>query len=138
MPAKSESIPKTGDEVDVTIDSMAFGGDGVARYRNYVLFVPDVIPGERVSVRISSTRRSYGRGVPARIIERSPYRIEPPCEVYGLCGGCQYQHVVYEKSLEFKEQQLKEVLLRIGGLPIEGVCDPIHPSPGPYGYRSAV
>jgi 23S rRNA (uracil1939-C5)-methyltransferase len=130
--------PGVGDEVEVVIEAVAFGGDGVARHDGYVLFVPDVIPGERVRARITAAKRSYGRGVPVRIVEPSADRIEPRCGVYGVCGGCQYQHVSYERSLEFKEQQLKEVALRIGGLVIDDTCDPIRPAPEAYGYRTAV
>jgi 23S rRNA (uracil1939-C5)-methyltransferase len=64
--------------------------------------------------------------------------VQPACEVYGLCGGCQYQHVAYERSLEFKEQQVREVLQRIGGLSIGGICEPLRPAPDAYNYRNAV
>jgi tRNA/tmRNA/rRNA uracil-C5-methylase (TrmA/RlmC/RlmD family) len=137
--AKSaESIPEMGTEVDVVIKSVAFGGEGVARYRNYVLFVPGVIPGEKVRVRITATRRSYGKGVPVSIIEPSPDRTEPRCEVYGMCGGCQYQHVAYERSLELKEQQVREVIQRIAGISIEDLCDPIRPAPEAWNYRNVI
>jgi 23S rRNA (uracil1939-C5)-methyltransferase len=132
------NAPQVGQELEVTIESVAFGGDGVARHSGYVLFVPDVIPGERVRVRIIASKRSYGRAVPVRIMEASPDRVIPRCPVYGICGGCQYQHVSYQRSLEFKQSQLNEVALRIGGLSIEDVCDPIRPAPEPYNYRNVV
>jgi 23S rRNA (uracil1939-C5)-methyltransferase len=138
MKKQSHDTPTVGQEADLTIDSTAFGGEGVARLGKYVLFVPDVIPGETVRVKITETKRSYGRGAPVRIVEASPDRVEPPCEVYGLCGGCQYQHVRYNRAVEFKEQQLKEVILRIGGLAIDDLCRPIRPAPGAYGYRNAI
>jgi len=68
----------------------------------------------------------------------SPERVEPACDLYGLCGGCQYQHMAYERSLEFKEQQVKDVVARIGRLSIEGVCDSMRPAPHAYGYRNSV
>jgi 23S rRNA (uracil1939-C5)-methyltransferase len=138
MKKQSHDTPTVGQEADLTIDSMAFGGEGVARLGNYVLFVPDVIPGETVRVKITETKRSYGRGVAVGIIEASPDRVEPPCEVYGLCGGCQYQHVPYNRTVEFKEQQLKEVIFRIGRMSIEDLCGPIRPAPEPYGYRNVI
>ncbi len=138
MPDEKMSIPKAGDEVDVTIESIAFGGDGVARHDNYVLFVPDVIPGEKIRLSITVSKRSYGRGVPVHVLEPSPDRTNPRCDVYGLCGGCQYQHVAYERALKFKEQQLREVMLRIGGLSVEDLCSPIRPAPEAYGYRNVI
>lgn len=138
MPDAKRKVPEVGDEMGVTVESVAFGGDGVARHEDYVVFVPDVIPGEKIIARITQVKRSYGRGIPVRILEPSPDRINPRCDVYGLCGGCQYQHVTYEKSLEFKEQQVKEVMLRIGRLSVGDLCDPIRPAPAPYGYRNAV
>ena len=130
--------PGEGDELDVTIDSVAFGGDGVARVGGYVIFVPDVIPGERVRIAVTASKRSYGRGVVVRILEASADRVDPRCPVYGTCGGCQYQHVSYARSLDLKARQLREVASRIGGLAIDEVCDAVSPAPAAYGYRSAV
>ena len=135
---ETRNTPRIDDELDVTIASMAFGGDGVARHGDYVLFVPDVIPGEQVRVKIVAAKRSYGRALPLEILQPSPDRVEPPCAVYGLCGGCQYQHVSYSKSVEFKESQIREVASRIGGLALDDICDPIVPSPEAYGYRNSV
>jgi 23S rRNA (uracil1939-C5)-methyltransferase len=132
------SRPAVGDQVEVVIESVAFGGEGVARHGEYVIFVPDVIPGEKVTVSVTQAKRAYGRAVPVRVLEPSPDRVEPGCQVYGLCGGCQYQHVTYRRSLELKERQVKEVMLRIGGLDIEGFCNPIRPAPEAYGYRNVI
>ncbi len=137
MESKS-GVPRTGEEIDVGIDSVAYGGEGVARHAGYVVFVPDVIPGEKVRVRITAAKRSYGKGVPVEITEPSPDRTQPRCEVYGLCGGCQYQHVTYQRSLEIKEQQVREVVGRIAGIPIEEICAPIRPAPEPWNYRNVV
>jgi tRNA/tmRNA/rRNA uracil-C5-methylase (TrmA/RlmC/RlmD family) len=138
MTEKINNPPQVGSEVDVTIQAMAFGGEGVARYDNYVIFIPDVIPGEKARVKITAAKRSYGRGTLVELLEPSPDRIDPPCGVYGVCGGCQYLHVSYEKSLEFKEQQLREICRRIGGISIDDLCDPIRPAPEPYSYRNVI
>jgi tRNA/tmRNA/rRNA uracil-C5-methylase (TrmA/RlmC/RlmD family) len=131
-------ILSPGKEIDLTIESVAFGGDGVARYENYVIFVPDVIPGEVVRVRVTETKASFGRAVPVAVVQPSPDRVEPPCAIYGVCGGCQYQHVSYPRCLELKEEQVKDVLQRIGGLAAGDISAGIVPSPEAYGYRSAV
>ena len=138
MPENNSSIPRVGDQVDVTIQSMAFGGEGVTRYNDYVLFVPDVIPGEKVRIKITQAKRSYGRAMLVELFEASSARTEPRCEVYGRCGGCQYQHVTYSKTLEYKEQQLKDMVLRIGGIAIDDICEPARPAPEPYGYRNVI
>lgn len=130
--------PGIGGEVAVTIESIAFGGDGVARHGDYVIFVPDVIPGENVKIRLTAAKRSYGKGVLIDLVEPSAERIAPRCEVYGECGGCQYQHVAYECSLRFKEQQVREVMQRIAGITIDEVCEPIQPASMPWNYRNVV
>jgi len=132
------SSPGVGDEVNVTVDSVAFGGEGVARHDNYVLFVPDVIPGEKARVRITATKRTYGKAIPLDILEPSPDRTAPRCKVYGTCGGCQYQHVKYRRSLELKEQQVREVVERIARISIGEVCAPIRPSPKAWAYRNVI
>jgi 23S rRNA (uracil1939-C5)-methyltransferase len=127
-----------GDEIDVTVDSVAFGGDGVARHDGYVIFVPDVVPGERVRVRLEAVKRSYGRGALLEVLEASPDRVEPRCAVYGLCGGCQYQHMTYDAALKIKEGHLGEVAERIGGLSFKGESAPIRRSPETWNYRNAI
>ena len=117
---------------------MAFGGEGVARCGNYVIFIPDVIPGERARARITASKRSYGRAVPTAILEASPDRVMPRCAVYGICGGCQYQHMRYERSLELKERQVAEVIQRIAGLGTAGMIAAIRPAPGPWHYRNVI
>jgi tRNA/tmRNA/rRNA uracil-C5-methylase (TrmA/RlmC/RlmD family) len=136
--AENRHRPGIGKELELTIDSMAFGGDGVARHGDFVIFVPDVIPGEQVRVKVDAAKRSYGRAVPSEILKASPDRVEPHCPVYGICGGCQYQHMNYRLSLELKERQIREVMQRIGGLSIDDACDPIIPSPQAYGYRNSI
>jgi len=131
-------LPQVGEEREVEIVSIAYGGEGIVRIEGFVFFVPDVITGEKVRMRVTEIKRSFGKGEALQIIEASPHRVEPPCPVYGQCGGCQYQHIQYEETLRIKENQLKETLGRIGGIQEESLFQRIIPSPQPYGYRSSI
>ncbi len=124
-------------EIQVKIDSMAFGGNGVARVKGKVVFIPYTISGERAWVEIVEDKKSYSIARLTKLIEPSPRRVEPPCSYFGTCGGCQWQHIHYSVHGELKKEILMEVLERIGELkeipPIT-----VFPSPDAYGYRVRV
>jgi len=126
-----------GQRLIVTIDDVAFGGEGVARSNEFVVFVPFVLVGEEVEVELTEIKRNHARGRLLRIIRASPHRVEPACRYFGDCGGCQYQHIDYETQLQLKRKQITDLLLRIGGFP-EAVIDPVIPCPKPYGYRNRI
>lgn len=117
---------------------MAFGGQGLIRLENgKVCFVPRVIPGERVTVRLLREKASYAEAELESLVEVSPDRVVPPCPVFGRCGGCHYQHMTYERQLLLKRDQVADVLRRIGG--VEGLeVEPTAPSPSEYAYRNRV
>lgn len=121
----------------ITIDSLAFGGSGVGRINGKVCFVPYGVPGDVLSVAITSEKRSYQI---ARIIEvksPSPERIAPPCPLFGVCGGCSWQHISYHEQLKAKQQILVDALTRNADVAEERVAE-IVASPGEYDYRSRV
>ena len=127
--------PRRGDAIRVSIDDLAFGGEGVGRIDGYVVFVPGGIPGDQVTVRMTETRGRYGRGVIESVDVPSPDRVAAPCAYFGRCGGCRLQHVRYEAQLAFKEKQVRDCLERIGGLaPFE--LRPILAAPDVLGYRN--
>ncbi len=127
--------PKRGDGLSLTIDDLAFGGEGVGRVGGYVVFVPGGVPGDRLRVRLEQARSRFGRGRIEAIEEPSPHRVEAPCPYFGRCGGCRMQHVAYPSQLAFKAKQVADVLERVGGLagyelrPIIGAAET-------YGYRN--
>ena len=126
-----------GDQRVVTVDDVAFGGDGVARYGEFVVFVPFTARGETVQVEILEVKRRFARARLVRVLGPSPDRVVPPCPYFGECGGCQYQHLAYPAQLAIKHAQVTELLRRIGrfsDVPI----DPVLPCPRPYGYRNRV
>ena len=127
--------PRRGDSLELVIDDLAFGGDGVGRVNGYVVFVRGAVPGDRVRVKLVDARSRFGRAVIESIEAPSPDRVEPPCPYFGRCGGCRLQHIAYPAQLAFKEKQVRDCLERIGGL---GAFElrPILPGPEPYGYRN--
>ena len=127
--------PRRGDVLDLTIDDLAFGGEGVGRVEGYVIFVRGVVPGDRVRARVVEARSRFGRAVIESLETSSPDRVEAPCAYFGRCGGCRLQHVSYTAQLAFKEKQVRDCLERIGGL---GAFElrPILAAPDAYGYRN--
>ena len=127
--------PRRGESLLLTIDDLAFGGEGVGRADGYVIFVPGGVPGDRVHVRLEQARSRFGRGVIESIAEPSPHRVEAPCPYFGRCGGCRLQHVAYPAQLAFKSKQVADVLERLGDL--SGFeLRPIIGAPEIYGYRN--
>lgn len=127
--------PRRGDTIDLVVDDLAFGGDGVGRTEGYVIFVRGGLPGDRLRVRVTETRGRYGRGVMDSVVTPSPDRVEAPCPYFGQCGGCRLQHLAYPAQLAFKTKQVHDCLTRLGGLPPFDLR-PIVPAPEPYGYRN--
>ncbi|HTY77144.1 MAG TPA: 23S rRNA (uracil(1939)-C(5))-methyltransferase RlmD [Candidatus Bathyarchaeia archaeon] len=127
--------PQRGQTLSVTIDDLAFGGEGVGRADGYVVFVRGGIPGDRLRVRLDQARSRFGRGTIEAIEEPSPYRVEAPCPYFGRCGGCRLQHVSYPAQLTFKSKQVQDALERIGGFEAVEVR-PILPAEEVYGYRN--
>ncbi len=119
------------------IDKLAFGGAGLGRCGGKVCFVPFTAPGDSVRARITAEKRSFMEGELLECLESSPVRTNPPCGVFGRCGGCCWQHLPYHAQLKAKEELFAEALSRGARIGPEVVL-PIIPAPSPYGYRSRV
>jgi tRNA/tmRNA/rRNA uracil-C5-methylase (TrmA/RlmC/RlmD family) len=121
----------------LTIEDIAFGGEGVGRADGLVVFVPFVAPGEVVEVEVTEVKRRFARARLRKVVEPSPERVAPACRYFGECGGCQYQHLAYAAQLGVKHKQIRDLFQRIGGF--GGVLiDPVEPCPQPYGYRNRI
>jgi tRNA/tmRNA/rRNA uracil-C5-methylase (TrmA/RlmC/RlmD family) len=127
--------PAVGDTLTLTIGDVAFGGEGVARWQDFVVFVPFVAVREVVEAEVTEVKRKFARARLLRVIQASPERVTPLCSYFGACGGCQYQHIGYSAQLRLKNKQVGDLLQRIGGIPAESVAG-IIPSPQIYGYRN--
>ena len=119
-------------EFEVLIEDYGNDGEGVCRIDDLVVFVKDAAKGDRAIVAITKVKKSHAYARLVRIIEPSPDRVEPPCLVSRVCGGCSLMHISYEKQLEWKQEKVKQCLKRIGGIedpesimePIVGLKDP--------------
>jgi 23S rRNA (uracil1939-C5)-methyltransferase len=125
---------KTGDIVEVVIDRVAFGGDGVGRIGALVVFVPFTAAGDIVEVAVTETRKKYLRGKIHRLSSPSSVRERPLCRHFTTCGGCQYQHIRYDEQVRIKKTQIAETFERIGKITSPPVREVI-PSPLPFHYR---
>lgn len=122
--ATSEGAMRSGDYTDapiaigrlyeVTIEKIVYGGDGLTHVGSQAVFVPLAAPGDRLLVRIVEVARNFARGAIEQIIAPSPSRRTPPCPHFGVCGGCQMQHLDYEAQVRAKREFLRESLRRIG------------------------
>lgn len=92
------------------------GADGlaVARYENFVVFVTGAVPGDVVDVLVTKKKKNYAEAVVLNLVEASPDRVQPFCKHFGICGGCKWQHLLYQKQLFYKEKQVNDQLARIG------------------------
>jgi 23S rRNA (uracil1939-C5)-methyltransferase len=82
---------KMDEEVDLQIDSLAYGGNGVARLNGFVVFVRKGLPGDRVRARVTKVKRGFAEAIATDVLEPSPNRVEAPCTHYPVCGGCRFQ-----------------------------------------------
>ncbi len=124
-----------GSRLTVEIRDIAFGGEGVARVDDFVIFVPGVLTGETVEIELVEVKKRFGRARLLQVTRPSTDRVQPGCRYFGECGGCQYQHIRYETQLQIKHKQIADLFQRVGGFP-EAVIDPVLSCPQPYGYRN--
>ncbi len=122
------------DVVKIKIDSVAFGGEGVGRIDNFVVFVLFSAPGDELEIEITQVKKKFVRGRILKIIKESPLRVKPLCRYYEKCGGCCYQHLNYEYQLKIKKKQVQDAFWRIGKIINPPVFD-IIASPQVYHYR---
>ena len=123
----------TLDELEVEVEKLIAGGDGLARFEGIPIFIPRSAPGDRLRIRLVERRPDYGRAEIVEILEPGPGRREPPCPFFGSCGGCDLQHLEDDVQMQLKVAAVEETLRRIGGLADEM---PIRTVAGqPWGYR---
>ncbi|MFH1214173.1 MAG: 23S rRNA (uracil(1939)-C(5))-methyltransferase RlmD [Candidatus Neomarinimicrobiota bacterium] len=127
---------KRNQEVDLTIDDLAFGGQGLARVNDFIVFFQrSGTPGERVKARIKKIKGNYAEARIESVLAKSPLEIAPPCPYFRYCGGCRFQNLPYERQLEFLTRQVVELYQHLGGfrnVPIH----PIIPAESIYRYRN--
>ncbi len=122
---------------ELEIDALAFGGSGIGRLDGKAVFVPLTAPGDRISCRIVRDKKRYAEGECVEVLRPSRLRRNPPCPVFGRCGGCQWQHLPYADQCAWKERIFTDILERQGGVGSATVL-PIVPSASEWAYRSRV
>ena len=126
---------KKDDVVKCEIESLAFGGRGVARVDGMAVFVAGGLPGDTVEARIGRVKKRFAEGVAETVIEPSPHRVSPRCKHFGTCGGCALQDLDYQEQVAQKAAQVANALQRIGGVEDLGMIPPL-PSLDVWGYRN--
>lgn len=121
----------------VQATGIAHGGDAVARHEGRVVFVPYLIPGEEAFVEIVEEKANYLRAWPVEVVSPSPDRVEPLCLHFGVCGGCHWQHISYQRQLDLRQEVLQSQLARIAHLPDATIRPPL-PADQPWYYRNNV
>ena len=130
------AAPVTKDqELELQIESLAFGGNGVARLNGFVVFVRRGLPGDKVRARVTKVQRRHAEALATDVLEPSALRVEAPCKHYPECGGCRFQDLAYEAQAEAKEAQVADALRRIGGI-AEPPLEPILPAEEIFHYRN--
>lgn len=122
-------------EIELRIEDITNLGLGVGRINGFVVMVPYALAGELVKARVYKNHKNFSEADLVEVLEKSPDRVEPVCKLFGICGGCQYQHLSYAAQLEWKRKQICDLIERIGGIENRDVA-PTHPSPKTFGYRS--
>jgi 23S rRNA (uracil1939-C5)-methyltransferase len=123
------------DELELDIDSLAYGGNGVARLNGFVVFVRRGLPGDKVRARVTKVKRNHAEALALEIVERGAPRVEAPCAHYPACGGCRFQDLAYEAQIAAKAEQVADALRRIGRLD-DPPLEPIVPAESVFHYRN--
>jgi 23S rRNA (uracil1939-C5)-methyltransferase len=130
------AAPVTRDqELELKIDSLAYGGNGVARLNGFVVFVRRGLPGDTVRARVTKVQRRHAEALATEVLQPSPLRVDAPCRHYPACGGCRFQDLAYEAQAEAKAAQVQDALQRIGGIE-DPPLEPILPAEEIFHYRN--
>ena len=130
---------KKNDMVTVTIEDIGNDGEGIGKAAGYTLFVKDAVIGDVVEARITKCKKNYGYARVEKVVTPSPFRVEPKCPFHRQCGGCQVQAMSYGRQLIYKQDKIRNDLLRIGGFTaeqIDAVMEPIVGMEDPWHYRN--
>jgi 23S rRNA (uracil1939-C5)-methyltransferase len=136
MPAPTTDPTKYAQPLEVEIEKLVYGGEGLARTDGQVTLMPYVLPQERVTFTPERVKAGMLRGRALQVLQPSPQRVIPRCEYFANCGGCHYQHADYSFQLLQKQDILRETLRRLGGVTYEGEIPAL--SAEPWHYRNRI
>jgi 23S rRNA (uracil1939-C5)-methyltransferase len=123
------------EELELRVDSLAFGGNGVARLDGFVVFVRAGLPGDTVKARVTKVQRRFAEAIVTEVVEAGPQRVPAPCAHYPACGGCRFQDLAYDAQLAAKHAWVEDSLRRIAGI-AEPPVEPIVAAEELFGYRN--
>jgi 23S rRNA (uracil1939-C5)-methyltransferase len=123
------------DVVELDVESLAYGGNGVARLNGYVVFVAAGFPATACALRVTKVKRNHAEALALDVLTPGPQRVDGPCAHYPACGGCRFQDLAYEAQLEQKQRQVEDSLLRLGGI-AEPPLEEIVPAESVFHYRN--
>ena len=132
-PRPNSSAEQDSDQPDPQVSGLS---SQISRPSGWVVMVPFTLPGEKVRARIYRNHKNFSEADLLEVVTPSPHRIDPKCPLFGTCGGCQYQHLIYAEQLKWKRQQVEEVLKYMAG--VEFAVNPVIGSPREFGYRSKI
>jgi 23S rRNA (uracil1939-C5)-methyltransferase len=124
-----------GDELELHVDSLAYGGNGVARLNGFVVFVRRGLPGDTVRATVTKVKRGFAEATATEVVTAGAPRVDAPCAHYPACGGCRFQDLAYEAQIAAKEEQVRDALVRIGRVddpPLEEIL----PAESRFHYRN--
>ena len=127
------------DMVTVTIEDVGMEGEGIGKIDGFPLFIKDAVVGDTVEAKIIKSKKNYAYARVEKVVTPSPFRVEPPCKSHRQCGGCQIQALSYERQLAFKQDKVRNNLLRIGGFSeaeVDRVMEPVVGMENPLRYRN--
>lgn len=130
---------KKNDIFTVQITDTGTEGEGIGKIAGFTLFVKDAVIGDTVQVKVMKAKKNYAYAKLEKVLVPSPFRVQPPCAFHRQCGGCQLQSLSYEKQLEFKQNKIRNNLVRIGGFEpekIDACMEPIIGMEDPWHYRN--
>ena len=127
------------DLVTVTIEDVGMEGEGIGKIDGFPLFIKDAVVGDTVEAKIIKSKKNYAYARVEKVVTPSPFRVEPPCKSHRQCGGCQIQALSYDRQLAFKQDKVRNNLLRIGGFSeevVDRVMEPVVGMENPLRYRN--
>lgn len=130
---------KKNDMVKVTIEDIGVNGEGIGKVDGYTLFIKDAVIGDVVEAKVTKAKKNYGYARLVNIADESEFRVTPRCDVARQCGGCQIQAMSYARQLEYKNEKVRNNLIRLGGVAeelLDEVMEPVCGMEEPYRYRN--
>ena len=123
----------------VEITDIGNDGEGIGKIDGYTLFIKDAVIGDKVRAKIMKAKKNYAYAHLEEVVQKSPFRQEAKCPIARQCGGCQLQNMTYERQLEFKQNKVRNNIVRLGGFDgefVDSIMEPIIGMDEPWRYRN--